>query len=207
MSRITALQQQKATTLVQIQTAPDQSTVQKLTAQVSAIDGQVAQLGQQQQTATDQIVTQNISNQNDQQMKAQAANQAANHRIECFPSELHAVGRPDQQRSHGVQMSRRHHFRPAGHSYRELTATVQESASDLIDHQMKRDRERFSYEKQKLVLLILIALSLWIMFFLLWKSSMTFVQAIPRPLRSTTRLPHFLNPARKNPSPFTTYDH
>lgn len=66
-------------------------------------------------------------------------------------------------------MSRRHHFRPAGHSYRELIATVQESASDLIDHQMKRDRERFSYEKQKLVLLILIALSLWIMFFLLWE--------------------------------------
>lgn len=81
MSRITALQQQKATTLARIQTAPDQSTVQKLTAQISAIDGQVAQLGQQQQTATDQIVTQNISNQNDQQMKAQAANQAADHEL------------------------------------------------------------------------------------------------------------------------------
>jgi len=35
-SRITALQQQKATTLAQIQSAPDQSTVQKLTAQEGA---------------------------------------------------------------------------------------------------------------------------------------------------------------------------
>ena len=61
--------------------APDQSTVQKLTAQAAAIDGQIAALGQQQQTATDQIVTQNISNQNDQQMKAQAANQAADHEM------------------------------------------------------------------------------------------------------------------------------
>jgi hypothetical protein len=76
-SSIAALQQQKAATLVQIQSAPDQSTVQKLTAQLNGIDGQIAALGQQQQTATDQIVTQNISNQNDQQMKAQAANQAA----------------------------------------------------------------------------------------------------------------------------------
>jgi len=81
VSRITALQQQKATTLAQIQSAPDQSTVQKLTAQAAAIDAQIASLGQQQQTATDQIVTQNISNQNDQQMKAQAANQAADHEL------------------------------------------------------------------------------------------------------------------------------
>ena len=80
-SRITALQQQKATTLTQIQSAPDQSTVQKLTAQAAAIDGQIAALGQQQQTATDQIVTQGISNQNDQQMKAQAANAAADHEL------------------------------------------------------------------------------------------------------------------------------
>jgi hypothetical protein len=80
-SRIAALQQQKATTLAQIQSAPDQSTVQKLTAQAAAIDGQIAALGQQQQTATDQVVTQNISNQNDQQMKAQAANQAADHEL------------------------------------------------------------------------------------------------------------------------------
>jgi hypothetical protein len=81
VARITGLQQQKATTLAQIQSAPDQSTVQKLTAQAAAIDGQIASLGQQQQTATDQIVTQNISNQNDQQMKAQAANQAADHEM------------------------------------------------------------------------------------------------------------------------------
>ena len=81
VSRIAALQQQKATTLAQIQTAPDQSTVQKLTAQAAAIDGQIAALGQQQQTATDQIVTQSISNQNDQQMKAQAANQSADHEL------------------------------------------------------------------------------------------------------------------------------
>jgi hypothetical protein len=81
VARITGLQQQKATTLAQIQSAPDQSTVQKLTAQAAAIDGQIASLGQQQQTATDQIVTQNISNHNDQQMKAQAANQAADHEM------------------------------------------------------------------------------------------------------------------------------
>ena len=81
ISRITALQQQKATTLAQIQSAPDQSTVQKLTAQAAGIDGQIAALGQQQQTATDQIVTQNVANQNDQQMKAQAANQAADHEL------------------------------------------------------------------------------------------------------------------------------
>jgi hypothetical protein len=80
-SQIAALQQQKAATLAQIQAAPDQSTVQKLTAQAAAIDGQIASLGQQQQTATDQIVTQSISNQNDQQMKAQAANQAADHEL------------------------------------------------------------------------------------------------------------------------------
>jgi hypothetical protein len=81
VSRIAGLQQQKATTLAQIQSAPDQSTVQKLSAQAAAIDGQIAALGQQQQTATDQIVTQNISNLNDQQMKAQAANQAADHEL------------------------------------------------------------------------------------------------------------------------------
>ena len=81
VSRIAGLQQQKATTLAQIQSARDQSTVQKLTAQAAAIDGQIAALGQQQQTATDQIVTQSISNHNDQQMKAQAANQAADHEL------------------------------------------------------------------------------------------------------------------------------
>jgi hypothetical protein len=81
VSEIQALQQQKAATLAQIQSAPDQSTVQKLTAQANAIDGQVAALGQQQQTATDQIVTQHISNENDRQMKAQAADLAADHEL------------------------------------------------------------------------------------------------------------------------------
>jgi hypothetical protein len=54
------------------------------------------------------------------------------------------------------------------HPYSELIAVVQESASDLVEHQMTRDRERFAYEKQKLVLLITLILSVWIMFFLLW---------------------------------------
>jgi len=81
VSQIQALQQQKATTLAQIQSAPDQSTVQKLTAQANAIDGQIAALGQQQQTSTDQIITQDIANQNDKAMKAQAANEAADHEM------------------------------------------------------------------------------------------------------------------------------
>jgi len=54
------------------------------------------------------------------------------------------------------------------HPYAELITAVQESASDIVEHQMTRDRERFAYEKQKLVLLITLILSLWIMFFLLW---------------------------------------
>jgi hypothetical protein len=81
VSQIQSLQQQKAETLAQIQTASDQSTVQKLTAQSSAIDGQIAALGQQQQTSTDQIVTQNIATQNDKAMKSQAANEAADHEM------------------------------------------------------------------------------------------------------------------------------
>ncbi len=80
-SRIAALEQQKAATLAQIQAAPDQSTVQKLTAQLSALDGQIAALGQQQQTATNQLVSQSIANENDRAMKAQAANQAADHEM------------------------------------------------------------------------------------------------------------------------------
>ena len=58
--------------------------------------------------------------------------------------------------------------RPPMHPYSELIATVQESAADLVEHQMMRDRERFAYEKQKLVLLLLLMLGIWIMFFLLW---------------------------------------
>ena len=54
------------------------------------------------------------------------------------------------------------------HPYSELIAVVQESASDLVEHQMMRDRQRFFYEKHKLALLIVLILSLWIMFFLLW---------------------------------------
>ena len=62
-----------------------------------------------------------------------------------------------------------HRSRHPMHPYSELIATVQESAADLVEHQMTRDRERFAYEKQKMVLLILMFLSLWIMFFLLWE--------------------------------------
>lgn len=85
-------------------------------------------------------------------------------------------------------MSRRHQRYPAWHSYRELIATVQESAADLVEHQMTRDRERFSYEKQKLVLLILMFLSLWIMFFLLWEKLHDFRpdQAPPAVERNST---------------------
>ena len=56
------------------------------------------------------------------------------------------------------------------HPQYDLIATVQESAAaDLIEHQIMRGRQRFAYETQKLVLLILMFLSLWIMFFLLWE--------------------------------------
>jgi hypothetical protein len=61
-----------------------------------------------------------------------------------------------------------HHPSTAMHPYSELINVVQESASDLVEHQMTRDRQRFFYEKQKLALLIVLILSLWIMFFLLW---------------------------------------
>ncbi len=50
-----------------------------------------------------------------------------------------------------------------------LITAVQESASDLIEHQMIRDRQRFKFEKQKLVLLLTLILSLWLMFALLWE--------------------------------------
>jgi hypothetical protein len=54
------------------------------------------------------------------------------------------------------------------HPYHELIAVVQESASDLVEHQMTRDRERFRFERHKLALLVILILSLWIMFFLIW---------------------------------------
>lgn len=54
------------------------------------------------------------------------------------------------------------------HPYAEPITTVQESAADVVEYQMTRDRHRFFYEKQKLALLIVLMLTLWIMFFLLW---------------------------------------
>ena len=53
------------------------------------------------------------------------------------------------------------------HPNSELIATVQKSASEIVEHQMTRDRERFQFEKQKLGLLIVLILSLWVMFFFL----------------------------------------
>ena len=53
------------------------------------------------------------------------------------------------------------------HPHSELIATVQKSASEIVEHQMTRDRERFQFEKQKLGLLIVLILSLWVMFFFL----------------------------------------
>ena len=53
------------------------------------------------------------------------------------------------------------------HPYSELITAVQESASRIVEHQMTRDRERFQFEKQKLGLLIVLILSLWVMFFFL----------------------------------------
>jgi len=55
------------------------------------------------------------------------------------------------------------------HPYHELIAVVQESASDLVEHQMTRDRERFRFERYKLALLVTLILSLWIVFFLIWR--------------------------------------
>ncbi|SDT90632.1 hypothetical protein SAMN05444156_0618 [Verrucomicrobium sp. GAS474] len=76
-ARITQLQRDKAATLAQIQSSTNQSEVQKLQAKVAAIDGQIADLNNQQGTAQAQLVTQDISNRNDRQMKADAANQSA----------------------------------------------------------------------------------------------------------------------------------
>jgi hypothetical protein len=54
------------------------------------------------------------------------------------------------------------------HPYHDLISVVQESASDLVEHQMTRERERFRFERHKLALLVILILSLWIMFFLIW---------------------------------------
>lgn len=77
LGRITQLQTDKAQTLSQIQTASDQSTVQKLQAKANAIDGQIAALNSQQTTAQGQLSAQQIANQNDKALKAAAANAAA----------------------------------------------------------------------------------------------------------------------------------
>jgi hypothetical protein len=53
--------------------------------------------------------------------------------------------------------------------YSELIRVLQESASDLVEHQRTRNRQRFLYERHKLILLITLLLSLWVMFFLLWE--------------------------------------
>jgi hypothetical protein len=99
-------------------------------------------------------------------------------------------------------MSRRRRFHSAGHSYRELIATVQESASDLVDYQMKRDRDRFAYEKQKLCLLLLIALSLWVMFFLLMEKLDDSATGVPAgQLRSIVPNPAPTSPDSGEPVP------
>jgi hypothetical protein len=69
--------------------------------------------------------------------------------------------------------------------YSELIKVVQESASDIVEHQMTRDRQRFLYEKHKLVLLITLLLSLWIMFFLLWEKLDEMQPAEAAPTSST----------------------
>ena len=79
--RIKRLQQEKATTLSQIRTAPDQSTVQKLSAKINAIDGEIAALGAQQTAANDQLIAQDIATRNDRERQALAASQAADHEL------------------------------------------------------------------------------------------------------------------------------
>lgn len=81
VARIRQLQQDKATTLAQLKSATTQSETQKLQAKLSAIDGEIAALGQQQEAANGQLVAQDIANRNDRQMQAQAANQAADHEL------------------------------------------------------------------------------------------------------------------------------
>src|ERR1700761_1915883 len=91
-------------------------------------------------------------------------------------------------------MSSCHRHRPIGPSYRELIATGEESAGDLIDYQMKRDQERFSYEKQKLALLILIVLSLWVMFFVFWEKLDDARPLDPAPAIDRHSVPSFPEP-------------
>jgi Tfp pilus assembly protein FimV len=78
LRKITQLQQDKATTLAQLKTASQQSEVQKLQAKLESIDGEIAALNQQQATAQTQLMAQDIANQNQRTMQAQAATEAAN---------------------------------------------------------------------------------------------------------------------------------
>ena len=80
-ARIRQLEQDKAATLAQLKLAPTDAETQKLQARIAAIDGEIASLNGQQSTATNQIVTQDIANRNDQELKAQAASQAADHEM------------------------------------------------------------------------------------------------------------------------------
>jgi len=57
--------------------------------------------------------------------------------------------------------------RPIGHSYPDLISVIQESASDLVEYQLTQDHDRFRFEKQKIALLFILILSLWVMFFFL----------------------------------------
>jgi hypothetical protein len=71
------LKQEKARTLTQIRQATDQSTVQKLSAKINALDGEIASLGQQQTTASQQLMAQDIANRNEMERQELAVSQAA----------------------------------------------------------------------------------------------------------------------------------
>jgi hypothetical protein len=94
------------------------------------------------------------------------------------------------------------------HPYAELIITVQESAADLVEHQMTRDRERFQFEKHKLVLLIALILSVWIMFFLLWAKLDDLRPAKDAPFREKHSSPPVSDPAMPDrDQPETTQFH
>lgn len=80
-ARIQQLEQDKAATLLQLQSAATDAETQKLQAKLAAIDGEINSLNGQQATATDQLVAQDIANRNDQELKAQTASQAADHEM------------------------------------------------------------------------------------------------------------------------------
>ncbi len=80
-ARIKQLEQDKAATLAQLKLAATDAETQKLQAKIAAIDGEIASLNGQQATAANQIVAQDIANRNDQELKSQAASQAADHEM------------------------------------------------------------------------------------------------------------------------------